>query len=199
MLEEFIRYWWLPVTRGMALVAFGLLALFLANNMALTLTAVLFRVALVMLFGMYLGLSGSLTMVTAALIRHASHRWMYVAHGLLLAALCLTILASPAVRLETIVLLTAAHAAVNGIGEARMASSFWHHRKEGVILACISAVSLVAAAALVALRDGPLFRMTDALGAYAVVYGLMLIYFGWHCHRNVRRDAESASSRSTSA
>src|SRR4051812_44170524 len=53
MLEEFIRYWWLPVTRGLALVAFGLLALFLANNMSLTLTEVLFRVSLVMLFGMY--------------------------------------------------------------------------------------------------------------------------------------------------
>src|SRR3954467_15039829 len=105
MLEEFIRYWWLPVTRGVALVAFGVLTLFLANNMSLAPTAILFRVALVMLFGMYLGLSGSLTMVTAALIRHASHRWMYIAHAVLLAALCLTILMSPNVRLETIVLL----------------------------------------------------------------------------------------------
>jgi uncharacterized membrane protein HdeD (DUF308 family) len=200
MLEEFIRYWWLPLTRGIALVAFGLLALFLANNMSLTLTEVLFRVSLVMLFGMYLGLSGSLTMVTAALIHHASHRWMYIAHALLLAALCFIIVMSPSIRLETVILLTAAHAAVNGIGEARMARSLSRHRKEGILLTVISIISLAAALTLLLLRNGPLRTMTNALGSYSLLYGMALMYFGWHCHRqasHIMRDA--AASKSTSA
>src|SRR4051812_35463570 len=186
MLEEFIRYWWLPVTRGMALVAFGVLALFLANNMSLALTEVIFRVTLVMLFGMYLGLSGSLTMVTAALIKHASHRWMYVAHGILLAALCFVILRSASIRLETIILLTAAHAMVNGLGEARMASSLWHHRKDALILFVCGTLSFAAAVALILLRNGPLHTMTNALGAYSLAYGIALAYFGWHLHRQYR-------------
>jgi uncharacterized membrane protein HdeD (DUF308 family) len=199
MLEEFIRYWWLPVTRGFALVAFGLLALFLANNMSLTLTEVLFRVSLVMLFGMYLGLSGSLTMVTAALIRHASHRWMYVAHALLLAALCLIIVMSPSIQLETIVLLTAAHAAVNGLGEARMAHSLRRHSKEGMLLTVISIISLASAITLVLLRNGPLHTMTNALGSYSLLYGLALIYFGWHCHRQASRVLRDAASGETTS
>jgi uncharacterized membrane protein HdeD (DUF308 family) len=199
MLEEFIRYWWLPMSRGVALVAFGLLALFLANNMAVTLTEVLFRVTLVILFGMYLGLSGSLTMVTAALIRHSSHRWMYIAHGVLLAALCVTIVMSPNVRLETIVLLTAVHAAINGIGEARMAASLRHHRGMAAVLSLVAAVSLVATVALVLLRNGPLHRMTDALGTYSALYGLTLIYFGWHCHKHAEQVSKESLSRTTSA
>src|SRR3954463_16676588 len=121
MLEEFIRYWWLPTLRGAALIGFGLLTLFLANNMSLTFTEVLSRVSLVLLFALYLGVSGLLTIVTAALIRHVSHGWVYLGHGLLLAALCLTILLSPAVRLETVVLLTVIHAVVNGLAETRIA------------------------------------------------------------------------------
>lgn len=199
MLEEFIRYWWLPVTRGVALLAFGLLALFLANNMGLTLTEVIFRTTLVILFGMYLGLSGSLTMVTAALIQHPSHRWTYVAHGIILAALCVTILRSSNVRLETIVLLTAGHAAINAISEARMAVSFRHHRRLAAVLVLVAAVSTGAAVALIMLRGGPLHRMTTALGTYSALYGMSLVYFGWHCHEQaVHTLKHAASSRSTS-
>lgn len=187
MLEEFIRYWWLPVLRGMVLIIFGLLALFLANNMSLTFTEVLFRVSLVMLFALYLGISGSLTMVTAALVRHVSHRWMYLAHGLVFAVLCLTILASPSVRLETVVLLTIIHAAVNGLGEAHIASALRNHRKEAVILSVTALSSLVAAVALTILREGPIGPMTTALGSYALFYGICLTYFGWHLHRQFKQ------------
>ena len=182
MLEEFIRNWWLPLLRGLVLVIFGLLALFLANNMSLTFTEVLFRVSLVMLFALYLGISASLTMVSAVLIRHESHRWIYFAHGLLLGALGLTILVSPAIRLETIVLLAIAHAMVNGLGEARICAALRHHRKESILLGTMAAMSIIAAVVLFVLRDGPITSMTTALGAYTLIYGTCLAYFGWHLH-----------------
>lgn len=187
MLEEFIRYWWLPVIRGIVLIIFGVLALFLANNMTLTFTEVLFRVSLVMLFAIYLGVSGSLTMVTAALIRHVSHRWMYLAHGLVFAALCLTILLSPSVRLETVVLLTIIHAAINGLGEGRTAIALRHHQKEAIILSVNAILSLAAAGALFWLRDGPIAPMTTTLAAYALFYGACLAYFGWHLHHKFQQ------------
>jgi len=145
-----------------------------------------------MLFAIYLGISGSLTMVTATLIRHASHRWMYVAHGLVFAALCVAILATPSVRLETVILLTIFHAVVNGLGEAHIASSLRRHRKEAVILSVASLTSLAAAIALTVLRNGPISSMTAALGSYALAYGLCLTYFGWHLHRQMKDPVISA-------
>ena len=183
MLEEFIRNWWLPLVRGLAMIAFGLIALFLANNMSLTFTEVLSRVSLMMLFALYLGLSGSLTTVTAALIKHASHRWMYLAHGVLLAALCVTILFSPGIRLETIILLTIIHALVNGLGEGGIAATLRHHKKEAAIMAAMSLVSLATAIVLLLLRNGAISSMTTVLGSYALVYGICLTYLGWHLHR----------------
>ena len=183
MIEEFIRYWWLPTLRGAALIALGMLTLFLANNMSLPLTEILSRVSLVLLFALYLGVSGLLTIITAALVRHVSHRWVYLGHGVLLAALCLTILLQPAVRLETIVLLTIAHAVVNALAEGRIALALKHHKKEASALGIIAAISVGAAIALMLLRNGPVGDMTMALGLYALAYGLCLVYFGWHLHR----------------
>lgn len=180
MIEDFIRYWWVPLLRGAALIAFGSLALFLANNMSLPFAVAMARVSLVVLFGLYLGVSATLTIVTAILVRHDSHRWMLVASGLLLAGLCMATIAARGVRLETVIMLTVVHALVNGIGEARIAVSLKHHIKESVALSLMAAVSLVAALALAALRNSA--HTASALGVYALLYGLCLAYFAWHLH-----------------
>jgi uncharacterized membrane protein HdeD (DUF308 family) len=185
MIEEFIRYWWLPLMRGAALIAFGLLAIFVANNMSLTFTEVIFRVSLVMLFALYLGVSATLTMVTAIVVRHDSHRWMSIATGLLLAGLCMAIVAARGVRLETVIMLTVVHALVNGIGEARIAVALKHHLKESVTLGVMAGVSLVAALVLAALRNSS--NLTLALGSYSLLYGMCLAYFAWHLHMQAQQ------------
>ncbi len=180
MIEEFIRYWWVPLFRGAALIAFGGLALFLANNMTLPFTAMMVRVSLVVLFALYLGVSATLTMVTAILVRHDSHRWMAIASGLLLLGLAMALLLARSLRYETVIMLTLVHALVNGIGEARIATALKHHVKESITLGVMAAVSLVAALALAALRNSG--HLTLALGVYALLYGFCLAYFAWHLH-----------------
>jgi uncharacterized membrane protein HdeD (DUF308 family) len=180
MIEEFIRYWWVPLFRGAALIAFGGLALFLANNMTLPFTAMMVRVSLVVLFALYLGVSATLTMVTAILVRHDSHRWMAIASGLLLLGLAMALLLARSLRYETVIMLTLVHALVNGIGEARIATALKHHVKESITLGVMAAVSLVAALALAALRNSA--HLTLALGVYALLYGFCLAYFAWHLH-----------------
>jgi uncharacterized membrane protein HdeD (DUF308 family) len=192
MIEEFIRYWWVPLLRGAALIGFGLLALFLANNMSLPFTEVIFRVSLVMLFALYLGVSATLTMLNAILVRHAAHRWMFIVSGLLLGGLCMAIIAAPGVRLETVIMLTVVHALVNGIGEARIALALKHHHKECIALGLMAGISMVAALTLAALRNGDVSRETLALGSYALIYGLCLAYFAWHLHMQAHTANEKA-------
>ena len=183
MLEEFIEHWWLTLTRGVLVALFGLVALFLANNMSTLITEILFRVSVVVLFAFYLGLSGAATLLGAYLIRHSTHRWIYVAHALLLSLLCVMFFAAPSIRLETLVLLTAAHAGLNGVWELLIARSLRHHRSDALLLLLLALVSVVSAVLLVAYRNGTASTMTTLLGAYATVYGLFLIYFGLHLRR----------------
>lgn len=183
MLEEFIDHWWLALTRGILVLLFGLVALLLANNMSTLITQILFRVSIVVLFAFYLGLSGSLTLLGAYLIRHPAHRWIYIAHGFLLAGLCVALFAAPNIRLESLILLTAAHAALNGIWELRIANALRNHRADSLLLLALACISLVTAALLLIQRNGPASAMTTLLGAYACVYGLFLTYFGLHMRR----------------
>ncbi len=180
MLEDFIRYWWVPLFRGAALIAFGGLALFLANNMQLPFSSAMVRVSIVMLLALYLGVSATLTMVTAMLVRHDSHRWIAIASGLLLLGLGMALVASRALRYETVIMLTVIHALVNGIGEARIALALKHHIKESITLGVMAALSMIAALTMAGLRNSG--HVTLALGLYALLYGFCLAYFAWHLH-----------------
>lgn len=184
MLEEFIEHWWLTLGRGVLIMLFGLLVLLLANNMSTTILEVLVRVSIVVLFAVYLGISGSATLLGAVLIRHTAHRWFYIAHGLLLAALALAMFLWPALRLESVIVLTATHAALNGIWELRTAVTLNHHKSDSVILLLLALASLTCATLLAIYHNGPASTATTVLGTYATLYGLCLMYFGLHLRRS---------------
>jgi uncharacterized membrane protein HdeD (DUF308 family) len=94
---------------------------------------------------------------------------------------------SPAIRLETVVLLTIIHALVNGIGEGGIAATLRHHKKEAAILGVMALLSVSTAVILLVSRNGPISSMTTVLGSYAFVYGVCLTYFGWHLHHEFKK------------
>ena len=164
------RNWWALALRGVIAIIFGLVALILP-------AAALLSMALV--FAAYLIVDGAFGIVSAIRAAQAHERW-----GLLLAEAILNILMGaiaflfPISAVLAFVIITAAWALLTGA--LLLAAAFKLRREDGkwwMVLAGV--VSILFGVALVISPLIGAVVLTWWLGAYAIVFGIMLLIFAF--------------------
>ena len=160
------RNWWLVGLRGVAAVVFGLIALVMPGAAMLTLA---------WLFGAYLLVDGVFTIGSAVRAARAELRWAWLlAEGVVDIVMGLIALAFPGAAVLGFVLVTAAWALLSGGTE--IAAAFRLKESHGRWWLLLGGIASVAFGVLLILA--PLMGavvLTWWLGAYAVVFGVMLL------------------------
>jgi len=184
MLEQYSRNWWLIALRGIAAIIFGILAFVWPGITFL---------ALVLLFGAYVLVDGVFAIIGA--ITHRSeneNRWLLLLEGLVSIAAGVIAWFAPGLAGLALVLLIAAWAVVTGVLEIWAAVQL---RKEihGEWLLALSGILSVIFGILLALNPavGSLVVIW-IIGAYAIVFGIILLALAWRLHGLAPRRAGEA-------
>ncbi|HYZ63507.1 MAG TPA: HdeD family acid-resistance protein [Acetobacteraceae bacterium] len=160
------RNWWAVALRGVAGILFGLIALFAPAATMLTLA---------LFFAAYLLVDGVFAIVAAVRAARAHERWgMLLAEGVLDIVMGVIVWMFPEGAVLGFVLVTAAWALLTG--GLMLASSFRLHGTYGRLwLALAGIVSLIWGVMLILAPVIGALVLTWWLGAYALVFGIMLL------------------------
>ena len=169
MLTTLAEYWWTLVLRGVAAVIFGILA-YVWPGITFT--------VLVLFFGAYALWDGVFALI-AAFRTQAERRWPLVLEGLVgIAAGVLTFIWPGAATLA-LLLIIGAWAFVTGIFEI-VAAIRLREEIEGEWLLLVSGLlSVLFGIALAIWPAAGLVAVTWLIGAYTVVFGILLIVLGF--------------------
>lgn len=165
------RHWWALVLRGVVAVLFGLLA-FLWPGITL--------IVLVMLFGAYAVIDGLFAIGAAVRIHRLDGRWWgLLIEGILGVVVGIVTLVWPAITALVLLYLIAFWAIFTGILELIAAI---HLRREiqGELLLGLGGMISIVFGLLLLLRPGTgALAVVWLIGAYALVFGVVLIWLGW--------------------
>ena len=187
MLRHLVQTWWVLHARGILAVAFGAFLLFLSGMFAGPLGTSIGLIGVMLIFVLYLLLSGVLGVVAALKSFESRKRfWAAISYGAGLFAFALWLFFSNHFTFMWMVWLTVVNASASGIAELVLARALRRHL-DGVPLAIAGGLSLFASAAMVMGRNAPVSRLVSSLGVYAVFYGAVLIVFSLRLHGTGRR------------
>jgi uncharacterized membrane protein HdeD (DUF308 family) len=178
--DTLARNWWAVLLRGVAGVIFGILTFF-APAISLG--------ALVLLFGAYALVDGVLTIVSAVRNRAAIDRWwVLLLEGIVGVAVGILTFLWPGITALALLYVIAAWALVTGGLEIAAAI-----RLRKVIdhewLLTLSGIASVALGVLLVLFPGAgALALVIWIGAYAIVFGALLIALGFKLHSLSRSD-----------
>lgn len=164
------RNWWSLVIRGIAGILFGVVT-FVWPGITLT--------ALVLLFGAYSLIDGAVSIVGAVRAAESHERW-----GALLFAGCTGIAAAivtvawPAITALVLVYIIAAWAVITGVFEIIAAVRLRNHIKGEWLLALGGIASLVFGILIMIAPVAGALVIALWVGAYALVFGVLLIALG---------------------
>lgn len=181
---DLARNWWVLVVRGVAAIAFGILAL-VWPGLALE--------ALVVLFGAFALVDGVFTI--AAAIRAAQRKatwWHLVLEGLAGIAVGVVTFLWPNITALALIYLIAAWAILTGILEVAAAVRL---RREiaGEVFLAIAGLASIAFGILVVIYPGAsAIAVVWVIAAYAILFGILLIALGIRL-RGVHRSEPSAA------
>lgn len=163
------RNWWLLVLRGVLAILFGLAAFFLPG---VTIAS------LVLLFAAYAAVDGVFAIVSGVRAAARQERWGWlIFEGVVNLGAAAAAFFYPGITLLVFVVFSAAWAVVSGI--ALLIATFRLPVAHGRWLMGLGAVASIAWGVLLYLAPLPgLIVMTWWLGAYALVFGVMLILLG---------------------
>jgi uncharacterized membrane protein HdeD (DUF308 family) len=184
-IDSLSRNWWLVVLRGVGGVLFGVLT-FMAPGISLA--------ALVLLFGAYAFADGVLAIVTAIRRRASVDRWwVFLIEGLVgIAAGVFTVL-WPGITALALVYLISGWAVVTGVLEILAAIRL---RKviAGEWLLALSGILSIVFGAVIALFPGAgALTLVAWIGAYAIVFGALLIALGIRLRTRRRHPVSQAA------
>lgn len=169
MTASLARNWWAVVLRGLAAIAFGVIALFLPG---VTLAS------LVLVFAGYMLADGVLTLISAVRAARREERWgLLVLEGLADLATGAIALIMPKAALFAFIILAAAWAVVSGV--LMLSSGFRLRAERGRIWQILGGFASIAWGVLLMLFPATgLIVMTWWLGAYALIFGATLLALG---------------------
>jgi uncharacterized membrane protein HdeD (DUF308 family) len=175
MLHGLARNWWLILLRGIAAIAFGVLA-FVWPGITL--------VTLALLYGAFAFVEGVLALAAAVMGGSPAPRWWLAIVGLLGIAVGLLTLMMPGVTAFILVLFVAGWAIATGvmqiIGAIRL-------RKEIDNEWMLVAVGLISVLFGVLVAIQPMvgaISLVFVLGAYAIIFGVTLVGFAFKLRRH---------------
>ena len=171
MLQFIGRNWWLLVLRGICAILFGVLA-FTWPGMTLG--------VLVLLFGAYAFTNGILAFVAA--VSNSTDRpwWALALEGLVSVASALAILLYPGITALVLLVVIATWAIVTGVLEIAAAIQLRKEMEGEFWLGLAGVASIVFGGYLLARPGVGALAVAWMIGAYAVMFGVMLIALGFH-------------------
>ncbi|HUO07971.1 MAG TPA: HdeD family acid-resistance protein [Phycisphaerae bacterium] len=171
--------WWAFLLRGVLAVLFGLMT-FILPGMALA--------TLVFLFGLYVITEGVFNLVAAVRgARDKASRWWYLLiEGLLSIVAGLFAFIMPGVTAIALVYLIAAWALMTGVMEIGAAIRLRKHIAGEWMLAIAGVVSILLGVMLALFPSAGVLTVVWWIGAYAVVFGVLLITLGFRLRKLTR-------------
>jgi uncharacterized membrane protein HdeD (DUF308 family) len=178
MLVVYTSSWWALVLRGLAAIAFGVLA-FVWPQITLT--------ALVFLWGAYALVDGAFA-IAAGVKSHGENKrwWVLLLEGILGVAAGLVAFLVPGITALALLILIAAWAMVTGAFEIAAAIQLRKHIKGEWLLALAGVASVLFALALLFNPAAGALALVWLIGAYSIVFGVLLIVLGVRLHSLVR-------------
>ena len=178
MLVVYTSSWWALVLRGLAAIAFGVLA-FVWPQITLT--------ALVFLWGAYALVDGAFA-IAAGVKSHGENKrwWVLLLEGILGVAAGLVAFLVPGITALVLLILIAAWAMVTGAFEIAAAIQLRKYIKGEWLLALAGVASVLFALALLFNPAAGALALVWLIGAYSIVFGVLLIVLGVRLHNLVR-------------
>jgi uncharacterized membrane protein HdeD (DUF308 family) len=169
-LDSLTRNWWAVALRGLAGILFGIIT-FVAPGISLA--------ALVLLFGAYAFADGVLSIVSAVRRRGADRWWLLLLQGIVGIGAGVVTLLWPGITALALLFVIAAWALVGGALQVAAAIRL---RKviTGEWLLALGGVLSIALGVLLVLFPGPgALALVIWIGAYAFVFGILLLVLGF--------------------
>ncbi len=178
MLTVYTGSWWALVLRGLAAIAFGVLA-FVWPHITLA--------VLVFLWGAYALIDGVFA-IAAGVKTHAENRrwWVLLIEGILSVIAGILAFVIPGITALVLLMLIAAWAVVTGVFEIAAAIQLRKHVKGEWLLALAGVASVIFGIALALKPAAGALAVIWVIGAYAIVFGVLLIALGLRLHGLVR-------------
>jgi uncharacterized membrane protein HdeD (DUF308 family) len=162
--------WWALALRGAAAIVFGLIAL-ISPPSALA--------ALVFLFGVYAVVDGVLNLISAARA-HGGERWGSLALEGMVSLICgLLAIFWPGITALALVMLIGAWSVITGIAEIAAAVRLRKHIQHEWLLGLSGVLSIVFGILLFVAPVVGLVVLAVWIGAYAIVFGALLVGLGF--------------------
>jgi uncharacterized membrane protein HdeD (DUF308 family) len=182
--------WWLVALRGVAAIAFGLIALFMPGITLL---------ALVLLFGAYAIVDGAFKVVSGARRRADGSRdgWMVLA-GILGIAAGVVAAVWPGITALVLLFIIASWAIITGVLEIVAAYQLRDQIEGEALLALGGALSIAFGVLAILMPGAGALAVIWLIGAYAVATGIILLIAAYRLNqRQRRRDRASTGDPTT--
>lgn len=178
MLIVYTSSWWALVLRGLAAIAFGVLA-FVWPQITLT--------ALVFLWGAYALVDGAFA-IAAGIKSHGESKrwWVLLLEGILGVAAGLVAFFIPGITALVLLIVIAAWAIVTGAFEIAAAIQLRKYIKGEWLLALAGVASILFGLVLLFNPAAGALALVWLIGAYAIVFGVLMIVLGVRLHSMVR-------------
>jgi len=171
MIRDLVVNWWLLRARGILALAFGAFLVFLAGTMEGVFSTAIALVAVLMIFLVYLLVSGVLSMIAAAKAYGKPHRFYHLAvHGSLLLLLGLGLFFLKGMTVLWLVWFMIVTAIVSGLLEMALGHSLRRHL-DSKLLQVAGAIAVIGAVLLLLGRNMGPSVLVEGLGVYAIYYG----------------------------
>jgi uncharacterized membrane protein HdeD (DUF308 family) len=171
MIETLKRHWWVPVIRGIAAIAFGVIA-FTHPVMAIA--------TLVLFFGAWVLIDGIFRIFGAIKHRGSDSDWAWqLVIGLIGIIVGLLTFHAPQITALALVIYIAAWALMIGASEIVMAVKLRHEIKGEWLLVLMGLASIVFAVLLLWNPVAGAAAVIWLIAWYAVVLGILAIFFGF--------------------
>jgi uncharacterized membrane protein HdeD (DUF308 family) len=162
------RAWWTLVLRGVVAVLFGLAALFWPGKTLFV---------LILFFGAYTLVDGIFAIVGG--IMDSSRRWLLLIEGVLGVVAGLILLARPDLGALVLLYVIAIWAIVTGVMEVLAAISLRREIDNEWLMILGGALSVIFGVILAVLPGAGLLSLTWLIGAFAIIFGVAFIVFGF--------------------
>lgn len=178
MLSVYAESWWAMVLRGVVAILFGVVAFFWPG---ITLTALVF------LWGAYALVDGIFA-VAAGIKSHGEYKrwWVLLIEGILGVLAGIVAFVMPGITALVLLILIGAWAIITGVFEITAAIQLRKHIKGEWLLALAGVCSIIFGALLFLNPVVGALAVVWLIGAYAIVFGVLLIALGLRLHNLVR-------------